>query len=220
MSAPRGDGFSLRFLSLKPTKKGFGTIILNDLSSLWLAPVFRQYGYHVLSLLHLYLQTRDENPLGHSRFEYYLLKWSAKFCDEIFSVNKNNRDIFGTRVKFIGNYVPDWFMDAPKTAEKQYDFILIARLAKQKNIPLFLQILGRLNEESSKSFNALIVGEGEEQSHIEQLVESYGLSQNVTMQNWAAREELPGIYDLGKCFVISSLRGTLIPYAPVEFKVK
>jgi len=88
---------------------------LNDLSTLWLAPIFKMYGYNVISLLHLYLQKRTENLFGHSLFEYYLLKFTSKFCDNIFSVGKNNQEVFGKdRVKFIGNYVPDWFFDVPK----------------------------------------------------------------------------------------------------------
>ena len=58
--------FSAIDIAKKYKKEGFRTIILNDLSSLWLAPIFKMYGYNVISLLHLYLQKRTENPLGHS----------------------------------------------------------------------------------------------------------------------------------------------------------
>ena len=187
-------------------REGFLTIILNDLASLWLAPIFKMYGYTVISLLHLYLQTRSENRLGHSTIEYYLLKVASKFCDIIFSVNKNNQVVFGKEnVQFIGNYVPDWFFELQKQeSTKKYDFILIARLSKQKNIPLFLEILKNLNNKSDREYTALIVGEGSEKEEIEHLIKEFELEEYVRLQGWVERKELPSVYDLGKCFVISS----------------
>jgi len=187
-------------------KEGFDTVILNDLASLWLAPVFKLYGYRVISLLHLYLRKREGEGLGHAAPEYYLLKFSAKFCDHIFSVNRNNQEVFGKEnVVFAGNYVPDWFVNAPKHTEgKQYDFILIARFAVEKNIPLFIRLLKKLNETQKRNFNALIIGEGPEKAHIEESIRENGVEEYVTMQGWAERKNLPEVYDLGKCFVISS----------------
>lgn len=193
-------------IAKKYRKEGVDTIILNDLASLWLAPVFKLYGYRVISLLHLYLQRRSENPLGHSEVEYQLLKFSAKFCHKIFSVNKNNQEVFGKeKVQFIGNYVPDWFFDtAGRKVVKEYDFIIIARLAKQKNIPLFLKLLNKLNDATGHEYRTLIVGEGPEHKEIDHIIVKDELSSCVEVRNWVSREELPGIYDLGKCFVISS----------------
>jgi glycosyltransferase involved in cell wall biosynthesis len=157
-------------------------------------------------LLHLYLQKRTENLLGHSIQEYYLLKFTSRFCDTIFSVNKNNQDVFGQdRVQFIGNYVPDWFFDVPKNKDaKKYDFVLIARLSKEKNTPLFLELLKNMNSGLDREYSALIVGEGPEKEEIEDIILKNGLGNCVEMQGWAERKELPAVYDLGKCFVISS----------------
>lgn len=194
-------------IAKKYKKEGFKTIILNDLGSLWLAPVFKMYGFNVISLLHLYLQKRTENPLGHSILEYNLLKFASIFCDFIFSVNKNNQNVFGKdSVQFIGNYVPYWFFEAPKHKDaKQYDFIMIARLAKEKNIPLFLEILERMNRRLDRKYSALIVGEGPEKEDIEDIIVKKGLEESVKIQDWVDRKDLPAVYDLGKCFVISSL---------------
>jgi len=198
--------FSSIKIAKKFKKEGFKTIILNDLSSLWLAPIFRMYGYKVVSLLHLYLQKRTEHQLGHSLSEYYLLKFTSLFCTTIFSVNKNNQEVFGkSKVKFIGNYVPDWFFKVPKHQDaKKYDFILIARLSKEKNIPLFLELLKNINNELNKNYNALIVGEGPEKEDIVDIIAKKGLEKNVQILDWVERKKLPTVYDLGKCFVISS----------------
>ena len=198
--------FSAISIAKQYKKEYFKTIILNDLSSLWLAPVFKFYGYTVISLLHLYLQKRTENPFGYSETEFQLLKFTSKFCDRIFSVNKNNQEVFlREKVEFIGNYVPTWFFEASQNTDiKKYDFIMISRLAPEKNIPLFLELLKNLNAQSSRSYNALIVGEGPERSTINRIVVEKGLEKNVKIQEWVERKDLPAMYDLGKCFVISS----------------
>lgn len=198
--------FSSMKIAKKYKKEGFETIILNDLSSLWLAPVFKMYGFNVVSLLHLYLQKRIKTPLGHSNIEYNVLKFSSKFCNTILSVNKNNQKVFGEdRVQFIGNYVPEWFFEAEKSTErKKYDFILIARFSKEKNIPLFLELLKNMNEHSINKYTALLVGEGSEKEYILNLLIEKGLDKHVKIENWVKRRDLPSVYDLGKCFVISS----------------
>jgi len=187
-------------------KDGYRSVVLNDLSSLWLAPVFKLFGFKVISLLHLYLQKKSENPLGHSKTEYSILKLSAKFCDKIFSVNKNNCEVFaGMDVDFIGNFVPTWFyIDDNYFPEKKYDFIMVSRLSRMKNIPLFLDLLSGLIEHSKVQYKALIVGEGPERCFILEYIKKKGLASNVKVMDWVDRKKLPEVYDMGKCFVISS----------------
>lgn len=186
-------------------KEGFDCVILNDLSSLWLAPVFKLAGFRVISLLHLYLHRGTERELGYSVAFYHLLRLSSRFCDEMFSVNLENKAVFSNeKVTFVGNYVPTWFVDVPVIVAKQYDFILIARFSVQKNIPLFLRMLYELNRRSDKTYTALLVGKGPERKKILKEIEILGLSSAVTIREWVERRELPSVYDLGRCFVISS----------------
>jgi len=194
------------YLAYTFKREGADSIVLNDLSSLWLAPIFRLFGLKVISLLHLYLRKKRENPQGHNLLEYHLLKLSSLFCNIIFSVNMENVKIFHyKKVEFIGNYVPEWFLNAPKNSNaKEYDFLLVARLSKQKNIPLFLKLMRELNKERVM-YRALIVGEGEEREELEKLVNRYGLEESIVFRGWIEREELPSLYDSAKCFVISSL---------------
>lgn len=185
--------------------EGFERIILNDLPSLWLAPIFKAYGYRVISLLHLYLRRREGKGLGHRFLPYHLLRLTSRFCDAIFSVNRDNAAVFGKqRVTFAGNYVPEWFFAAPREEEKTYDFILIARFSVEKNLPLFLELLYRLNRQGDRRFNALLVGKGPEKGRIEERIDALGLSESVTIREWVERRQLPAVYDLGRCFVISS----------------
>jgi len=193
-------------LAVRYRRTGFNVIVLNDLASLWLAPVFKLFGFKTISLLHLYLQRKCENKLGHSDLEYNILKLSAYFCDRIFSVNNNNQKVFVQgKVEFIGNYVPDWFIEKP-LAEKQktYDFIIVSRLSEQKNIPLFIQLLRKLLDKTGRQYNALIVGAGPDKERIQIKVAQEHLETNVDFLKWVDRTDLPNVYDRGKCFVISS----------------
>ena len=62
-----------------------------------------------------------------------------------------------------------------------------------------------MNDVLNREYSALIVGEGPEKEYIEDIVVKKGLKNSVKLQEWVERKELPLVYDLGKCFVISSL---------------
>ncbi len=204
------EGFSYKgrlleaFKVANKYKKNYKVIILNDISSLWLAPIFKLYGFKVYGLLHMYLHRGNGQGLGHTRTQMTIIKKASKFCDHIFSVNKENIDIFGKeKVVFIGNFISNWFFEYDRQSKKNYDFLIVARLAKEKNIPLFLKILSKLNSEYG-NFNLLIVGEGEEKQNIKNTMKHYNLQNDVEIRGWMDRKDLPFVYDSAKCFVISS----------------
>lgn len=178
-------------------------IVLDGLSSLWLAPVFKISGIQVVSLLHMPLQKKNSAGFGHSLIEYHLLRASSFFCDKIFTVNKNNIDVFPVKIEFVGNFISPWFFDEPK-ALKKYDLGIIARLVKVKNIPLFIKIVETLNAKSDRNITALIVGDGEEKDSIIKSIKMAGLEGNIDLCEWVSRENLPIIYDSIKCFAITS----------------
>lgn len=182
-------------------KSGIQAIVLNDLSSLWLAPVFKLSGLKTISLLHLYLQKKNNAGLGHHPTDFNLLRLSSYFCDEVFSVNKDNLKNFPVKVQFVGNFISPWFFGKSDT-EKAYDLAIISRLSKEKNIPLFIKLVSNLNKK--RPIKALILGQGEEKELIEQLIEQYALQDVIDLKDWANRDELPQIYDSIKCFAITS----------------
>jgi glycosyltransferase involved in cell wall biosynthesis len=184
--------------------QGVQVIVLNDLSSLWLAPVFRAFGLKVVSLLHLYLQLRNAAGLGHGYVEYHLLRFSSRFAHRIFSVNKDNRRSFPVPVEFVGNFISPWFFSASCSEYKQYDIGLVARLSIQKNIPLFVQLVARLNEVSERPIQALIVGRGEEETKITQEIARLSMQRFIELLPWVERSELPVVFDRLKCFAITS----------------
>jgi glycosyltransferase involved in cell wall biosynthesis len=184
-------------------QSGVKVIVLNDLSSLWLAPIFKLQGFKVVSLLHLYLQKKNAVGLGHSNIEYHLLKFSSYFCDKIFSVNKENLQAFPVKVEFVGNFISPWFFGESKVTKK-YDLGIISRLSNEKNIPLFINLVSKLNSQSTKPIKALILGRGEEKENIINAIEQAGLQDTIDLHDWADRKDLPTIYDSIKCFAITS----------------
>src|SRR5690606_36584526 len=106
---------------------------------------FRSYGLKVVSLLHLYLQKRNEAGLGHGFLEYHLLRTSSYFAHHVLSVNKDNRESFPVRVEFIGNFISPWFFETNHRVDKIYDIGLISRLSVEKNIPLFVEMVANLS---------------------------------------------------------------------------
>lgn len=190
-------------LAKRLKRLGIGVIVLNDLSSLWLAPVFKLQGFKVVSLLHMYLQKKNAAGLGYSSSEYRLLKFSRYFCDKLFSVNKENIQAFSVKVEFVGNFISSWFFDEPK-ASKKYDLAVISRLSKEKNIPLFIEIMEQLNSNRVEPMKALILGRGDERKNIVKAIKLAGLENSIELRDWADRGELPKVYDSVKCFAITS----------------
>lgn len=185
-------------------KRGIKVIVLNDLSSLWLAPIFRLSGLKVVSLLHLYLQRKNEAGLGHGWLEFQLLRITSRFAHRIYSVNKDNQEAFPVPVEFVGNFISPWFFDAPGSEDKHYDLGLIARLSAEKNVPLFVKLVARLNEVSERPVTALIVGKGEEEDLVHREIKRLGMEEFIELRPWAGRRDLPGVFDQIKCFAITS----------------
>ena len=185
-------------------KNGFGVVVLNDLSSLWLAPIFRFYGLKVVSLLHLYLQRKNKAGLGHGWLEFHMLRMASRFAHRVYSVNKDNQKSFPVSVEFVGNFISPWFFSAPGFGEKRYDLGLIARLSAQKNIPLFVKLLAKLNDVSERPITGLIVGKGEEEALVRREIDRLGMQELIELRPWVDRQDLPSVYDQIRCFAITS----------------
>ena len=190
-------------LAIKLKRAGIKVIILNDLSSLWLASIFKASGLKVIALLHMYLQKINSAGLGYSSIEYHLIRNSSYFCDKIFTVNKENLDIFPVQMEFVGNFISPWFFGHSEGV-KTYDLGIISRLSREKNIPLFINLIKKLNVISPYPVKALILGRGEEKLTIEKTIRENGLQELIDLQEWVDRKNLPKVYDSIKCFAITS----------------
>lgn len=182
---------------------GVKVVVLNDLSSLWLAPIFKSHGLKIVSLLHMYLHKKNSADLGYSFIEYHLLRTSSLFCDKVFSVNKENINAFPVKMDFVGNFISPWFFGESVIAKK-YDLAIISRLSKEKNVPLFINLIEKLNLQRPEPIKALILGRGEERDSIESQIKLKDLENSIELRDWADRKELPEVYDSVRCFAITS----------------
>ena len=179
-------------------------VILNDLSALWLAPVFRVRGFYVISLLHMYLQRKNADGFGHSRVEYHILRMASRFAHRVYSVNKENQSSFPVPVQFVGNFISGWFFREPNLKKKKYDLGLVARLSPEKNIPLFIRLVAELNQFAPRPITALIVGRGEEEIVARREIDRLFMSGLIEIRPWVDRSELPEVFDQLRCFAITS----------------
>lgn len=184
--------------------QGVHVVVLNDLSSLWLAPIFRLFGLKVVSLLHLYLQRRNETGHGHGWLTYHILRATSRFAHLVYSVNKENQKSLPANVQWVGNFIPSWFFDASSGQNKKYDLGLISRLSSEKNIPFFVQVVAKLNAVSEQPVTALIVGKGQEEDLIRAEIFALGMCNLIEVRPWVDRSDLPGVYDQIRCFAITS----------------
>ena len=203
--ANKFDRFKSAFNNAKYLKsENVRVVVLNDLSSLWLAPIFRGYGLKVISLLHLYLQKRNSEGLGHALIEYHLLRASSYFAHKVFSVNKDNKKTFPVTIDFIGNFISPWFFEKGARQDKLYDIGLISRLSVEKNIPLFVEMVANLSSFSGRPIRALILGKGPDEAKIRSKIQELDIQDQVDLLPWVERQELPEVYDQLKCFAITS----------------
>lgn len=213
LSIPRIDGRLRRLVeSVKIAdqfkRAGIRRVLLNDLSALWLAPVFRARGIKVASLLHLHPEAKTGSGLGHTRLERSLLYASSKACHRIFSVNRQNIDFFGSKVQFVGNYAPDEFFESSAeftAAKKTYDVVFVARLAAQKDPHTFVKLVAELVRSRSVPVRALMIGDGPLSAEVDAAIKDLGLENVIERLPWVERKALPGLLDQAKCFVMTSL---------------
>lgn len=185
-------------------RSGSKAVILDDLSGLWLAPIFYLLGLRVISVLHLELRRRDKWGFGYSWVSFHILRLSSFFIHRTFSVGQANVEIFPRPVDFIGNFVADEFFDESLQEPKRYDLGAVSRLSPEKNLPLLLQLVRRLNEVAYRPINCIVAGDGTELESLTRLVAELGLQSNVTFHPWVASEKVPATMDQIRCFVITS----------------
>ena len=191
-------------LAFRLSRVSTKVVVLNDLSALWLAPIFKLRGFKVVALLHLRAQRKNALGFGHRPLELMVLKFGARFADVSLSVNSDNLSAFTTPVKFVGNFVPDWFFEPKTRIRKVYDLGFIGRFAPEKNLIAFLHLIKNLSSVSGKPVRAVMAGDGSSAGSIRSTIIEMGLSEQIDLIGWQDREDLPMLYDSIRCFAIMS----------------
>ena len=183
---------------------GARAVILDDLSGVWLAPLFRLYGIKVLSILHLQLKRRDKFGFGHNWASFHLIRFSSIFVHHAFSVGKDNVRVFPVSVEFIGNAVPEVSFQRAVERKKKFDLGGVSRLTAEKNLTLLIELVNNLNKISRRPISCVIVGEGPEKENLIKRTDQLGLRDFVTFSPWVQRDEIFGVFDQIRCFAMTS----------------
>jgi glycosyltransferase involved in cell wall biosynthesis len=195
---------SASIIARQASKNGVKLVILDDLSSLWLAPVFRLFAIKVVSLLHLELRRDKERNVGHNLLEFHLLRLCSFAANRVLSVGTKNQTVLPCNVDFVGNFVPDWFFNQDAAISSEFNLGLISRFSSEKNLPLFLDLVSRLKEVAPHPIRVLMVGDGPELEWLTSEVSERKLNEVIQIQPWTQRAKLPEIYQKIGALVITS----------------
>lgn len=191
-------------LGKRMRRVGAQAVVLDDLSGLWLAPIFRLFGLKVFSLLHLQLKRRDRWGFGHNWISFKLLQLSSRVVHHTFSIGRANVESLPASVEFIGNVVGAPFLDVSSTKRKKFDLGTVARLSPEKNLSLLLHLVARLNKTSMRPIRCAIVGDGPDKEFLVRLSNELGLSKLVVFLPWGSQSEVRDVLDEIRCFAITS----------------
>ena len=191
-------------LAISMKRDGSKVVVLDDLSGIWLAPVFRLFGFTVLSILHLELKRKDKMGFGYNWIPFQMLRFGSRFAHTTFSVGTANISAFPVEVSFLGNFVPPYFFEAPNKVQKTYDMGAICRLSPEKDLTLLLKIVANLKKHSGRPVGCLIAGDGPEKKVLVATAAQLGLRGDVHFVPWTPRKEAVPLFDQIRCFGITS----------------
>ena len=104
-----------------------------------------------------------------------------------------------------------------KKKERIYDFLLVGKLYKKKNFPLFLKAIGELK----KKYKVKIVTEISNEEHKEEykkiieLIKFYKLERYISISKNVNHKKINNFYDMSKCFVLATDKD-LAPVSIIE----
>ena len=105
--------------------------------------------------------------------------------------------------------------ESKKTNKDSYEFLIVSRLVRQKNIDIVLKSLSLVKEKYSIDFQLNIVGEGPEYKKLNGLIEQLNLIENVKLVGPKHGEELNHFYKTSNYFLqISTYEG--MPHSVLE----
>ena len=102
-----------------------------------------------------------------------------------------------------------------KTNKDSFEFLIVSRLVRQKNIDIVLKSLSLVKEKYSIDFQLNIVGEGPEHKSLINLINKLGLQDSVNMVGSKYGEDLKSFYKFSNYFLqLSSYEG--MPHSILE----
>ena len=174
----------------------------------WLTSLLRRRAY----ILHFHLDVDPSGPFGlllapYKRFVMGpVLRGAARIivlAEEQADFVVRRYGVPRTRIVVIPNGVPEAFFleraSAPCEPSAPLRLLSVGRFSPQKNVPRLLQAMARVDA----PVELVLVGDGEERPHVEQLIEKLGLD-NVRLVGAAHGADLLEWFRWGQAFVLSS----------------
>jgi glycosyltransferase involved in cell wall biosynthesis len=155
-----------------------------------------------------------------NRLSHWLVKSFAQKCDAVIAptttVKEYLENVGVSRPKLIlptGLDFSRYQSIAASTIDKlkqQYasdgEVLLcsVSRLAPEKNLDFLITGLRLIKEKSAVRFKCVLIGNGPEREHLQELIDSYSLHEVVHLIGSVAPEKMPGYYLASDLFVFSS----------------
>lgn len=152
---------------------------------------------HARDIYHQSIQTEGlVERIERAHFTITVSDYNKKYLDEMVRS-------YGRTGKIIRLYNGmDLDQIRPEFGEKeQYLFVSVGRLVKKKGFQFLLEACNYLKE-LGKSFQCVIVGEGEERSHLEKLLAQYQLEKEVTLAGAKPQGEVLKMIRRATAFVL------------------
>ncbi|WP_169726096.1 glycosyltransferase [Aestuariibacter salexigens] len=153
------------------------------------------------------------DPQGSNKKYKILRRILSRFIHRIVAVSKDlhdwlikDVDLPVDKVKLIHNGIDVDFFSPTDKNEKKFTFGHVGRLAKIKNQKLMIEAFARACRQSDAfraGANLIIVGEGECRKELEEVINSEGMSNNVSLAG--ASLDVRAFYNSFDVFVMSSL---------------
>jgi glycosyltransferase involved in cell wall biosynthesis len=112
-------------------------------------------------------------------------------------------------VKVIPNGVDsEFFKPEPKSERPSLTLLSVGRLHRQKNVPLMLETLLAIRDQSGIPATARVIGDGPERRNLENFVHHHNLHDAVSFEGWLSRSDVAAAYRSATVLVqLSSYEG-------------
>lgn len=138
-----------------------------------------------------------------------LVRWLYPSATRIFVLSNAHQDdltkSFGIppdKIIILRNWVSPHFKVLRRAGEKDIDVLFVGRLELQKNLTVFIDVVGELKK-IYPNIQAYVVGPGSQREYLEKYVNNRRLEKNITFTGYKANPNF--YYSRAKIFLLTSL---------------
>jgi len=150
-------------------------------------------------------------------FRYYEAVWLLKKADNIRAVSQRIKkslidkfEISAEKIIVVPIYADFSSLELMSSVKKPdtyslepFVFLIVARLSKEKNLPMVLRVFSKLRQ-NGRGAVLRIIGEGREREKLEGLARKLKIQDKVEFLGWLNKEALCSEYRIADCFLLAS----------------